>query len=347
MEKRKCGYLNLLSVIAAFSVIILHTNEVFWEYNPEQRYWHTSLIIESFFYFAVPVFFLISGATLLNFYDRYNIRTYFKKRIIKTVIPFLFWSITGLMVHIFILKDMSFEGITVLGFINDIMSCGKYVNIFWFFRPLFILYIVIPLFAGIDKSKKITIYTYITISALVIDFLIPFLNSVFKINLNLNLTTIVGTYYIIFLLLGYLIHHVEFKPIYRIIIYIGGLIGFLFQYLGTYIYSERAGSIDKTFKGYTNIPAILQGVAVFVLVKYGYRFIDKNKKLIKVIDFIKDYTFAFYLLHWYIIIGIKKVFAINKYSIYWRLFGFIPIIMIIIVITWILRKIKIGKYILP
>ena len=68
-EKR---YLDLLSIIAAFSVIILHVNGVFWEFSSTQSYWKSALIIESVFYFAVPVFFMISGATLMNFYERYG-----------------------------------------------------------------------------------------------------------------------------------------------------------------------------------------------------------------------------------------------------------------------------------
>ena len=100
-------------------------------------------------------------------------------------------------------------------------------------------------------------------------------------------------------------------------------------------------------KDYYNIPAILQGVAIFVLIKYSYRFIEKNEKLVKVIGFLKDYTFAFYLLHWFIIRLITEVTGLDIYSIYWRLFGFIPVALISILVTWILRKIKIGKYILP
>ena len=347
MEKRKYGYLNLLSVIAAFSVITLHTNEVFWEYNNGEGYWVSALIIESALYFAVPVFFMISGATLLDFYDRYSTGQYFKKRFTKTVIPFLFWSVIGLLVHVFLMKDMTFEGMTVRTFINELMSCGKFVSVFWFFRPLFILYIGIPLFAGVEKSKKIKIFTYLAVTALFLDFLMPFLDKAFETKLYLNLTTLVATYYFIFLLLGYILHHVELPKIARFFIYIGGIVGFLFQSLGTYIYSERAGAIDKTFKEYTNIPAILQGVAVFVLIKYSYRFVEKMPKLVKVIDFLKDYTFAFYLLHWFIIGLITGLTGLDRYSIAWRLFGFIPVALISIAVTWLLRRIKIGKFILP
>lgn len=93
---KKKDYLTLLSVISAISVVILHTNGCFWIFNKE-RYWTTANIIECIFYFAVPVFFMISGATLLEYNEKYSTKTYIKKRIRKTVIPFLIWSIFGLL----------------------------------------------------------------------------------------------------------------------------------------------------------------------------------------------------------------------------------------------------------
>ena len=58
---------------------MLHTNECFWTFSAEERYWRTANIIECIFYFAVPVFFMISGITLMDFYDRNSLKEYFLK----------------------------------------------------------------------------------------------------------------------------------------------------------------------------------------------------------------------------------------------------------------------------
>lgn len=63
---KKKEYLTILSVISAIAVVMLHTNGCFWRFSYE-RYWFTANIIESVMYFAVPVFFMISGATLLDY----------------------------------------------------------------------------------------------------------------------------------------------------------------------------------------------------------------------------------------------------------------------------------------
>jgi Uncharacterized protein conserved in bacteria len=347
MKEKRFGYLNLLSIISAFSVITLHVNSVFWEYSSEGGYWISALIIESALYFAVPVFFMISGATLLDFYERYSTGIYFKKRLMKTVVPFLFWSIVGLLVHIFAMKDISAGDLTVRSVFNGLMSFNSYVSVFWFFRPLFIAYLAIPLFAGVEKSRKLHIFKYLAVAALLLDFLMPFLNRSFKLNIYPNLTTLVGSYYLIFILLGYIFHNVELSKAARAIIYLGGLIGFGFQCIGTYVLSEKAGAVDATFKEYTNIPAILQGAAVFVFFKYAYRFIENRDKTVKVIGILKEYTFSFFLLHWFVIEAIVRFTGVDKYSLVWRLMGFIPVALICVAVTWILRKLKIGRLILP
>ena len=88
-HKKDTRYLSFLSVVACLAVVFLHTNGCFWNFSATGRYWLTANIIESVFYFAVPVFFMISGATLIDYSERYSTTVFFKKRILKTVIPFV------------------------------------------------------------------------------------------------------------------------------------------------------------------------------------------------------------------------------------------------------------------
>ena len=61
----KCRqYITVLSVLSALAVVFLHANGCFWGFSYEP-YWLTANVIESVFYFAVPVFFMDSGANLL------------------------------------------------------------------------------------------------------------------------------------------------------------------------------------------------------------------------------------------------------------------------------------------
>ena len=58
-ERQRIEYLPFVSVIAAFSVLILHSNGVFWVFSTDS-YWKSANVIESVFYFAVPLFCMLS-----------------------------------------------------------------------------------------------------------------------------------------------------------------------------------------------------------------------------------------------------------------------------------------------
>ncbi len=60
------SFISFASFISAMSVVFIHSNKCFWDFSSTARYWKTANIIECFFYFAVPVFFMITGATLID-----------------------------------------------------------------------------------------------------------------------------------------------------------------------------------------------------------------------------------------------------------------------------------------
>lgn len=55
MNINKEYYIDTLTILSCIAVVYLHANGIFWT-HPSGRLWLTSNVIESFFYFAVPVF---------------------------------------------------------------------------------------------------------------------------------------------------------------------------------------------------------------------------------------------------------------------------------------------------
>ena len=83
-------YISLVKLVSSCLVILKHTNRNYLVYN---EYWVSTNIICSFCMCAVPLFALCIGATLLNFNERYGIIEYWKRRIIKIIIPIIGWNI--------------------------------------------------------------------------------------------------------------------------------------------------------------------------------------------------------------------------------------------------------------
>ena len=90
----KSEYIMLVNVLSMLAVVYMHVNNCFWTFSTE-RYWKSADVIESVMYFAVPCFFMISGANLMDYRKRYDTKTFLIKRTKKTIIPYIFWSLFG------------------------------------------------------------------------------------------------------------------------------------------------------------------------------------------------------------------------------------------------------------
>lgn len=246
MKMKKIEYIDLANVIAAIAVVFLHTNGCFWEFN-KSRYWITANLIESVFIFAVPVFFMISSVTLMDYQKRYNTKTFLKKRFSKTVIPFLFWTFVGLVFDIVFLHTLKPSDLTLRVLVDGIIN-NQFVSIYWFFMPLFGIYLSIPLFASIEQEKRVKLFKYLFLIGFIFNGTIPFLLSAFHIDMAWPLGINVVSGYAIFVVMGYLIHKIDFTPNQRCIIYFLGLAGLLMHFGGTYYESYALGDVSQIYK---------------------------------------------------------------------------------------------------
>ena len=346
MKIKRIEYIDLANVISTFAVVILHTNGCFWDFSRE-RYWLTANVIESLFIFAVPVFFMISSISLMDYQKKYDTKIYLKKRFSKTVIPFLFWTFIGLLFDMFFLhtvkvSDLSLK-VLVDGFINN-----RFVQIYWFFMPLFGIYLSIPLFASIEEEKRVELFKYLFLIGFIFNGTIPFLLSAFHIDMAWPLGINVVSGYAIFVVMGYLIHKIDFTLNQRCIIYILGLAGFLMHFGGTYFESYALGGVSQIYKNLMQTPILMYSGAVFLFIRQISSKVMQTK-ISKSVQFIKKYTFPIYLMHYYIIEILNRYLHLTNYtkSIFYRLGMPFIVIPITIIIAALIRKLRLGKKVLP
>ena len=139
-------YISIAKILSAFSVVILHTNGIFWHFNYKNysKYWISSNAIESIFYFAVPVFVLCIGATLLDFNEKYGLKDYYYRRFLKVILPLFLWSIILYYYRVYFLKNLQKEK---LNFVNiwNLFYSSRINSIFSSFHHFIITYMIIPL----------------------------------------------------------------------------------------------------------------------------------------------------------------------------------------------------------
>lgn len=287
---------------------------------------------------------MITGATLIDYREKYDTKTFFKKRISKTLIPFITWSIIGILYNL-IKNPLYLNGKSIAMIISDIINCNI-ISIYWFFIPLFSIYLSIPLLSLIPKDKRKTIFNYAIIISFFTISLLPTLFKLFGIQYNYEFTISVTSGYLIYILLGYNLSHYDLMVNTRRVIYGLSLAGLIIHIYGTYYLSFVYGQIIDIFKGYTNFPCVLYSIGIFVLFRY-MEIPEKISHFIKKILFMERYTFSIYLAHYFIIDIIVSLFNINVLSIVYRLISPLVIIAISIGVVKIIRKIPFAEKIVP
>ncbi len=356
-------FITLASVIAALSVMMLHTNNCFWWMNVNDSKWFGANIIETLFYFAAPLYFMISGATLMNYRDRCSTGRYFARRAVKILPAFFAWNFIALLYQSFYKKTIVFSDVTFVDFIKGALS-SKYIGIYWFLPAIITVYLVLPLFAAVDKDKRRKIFTYFVLVCFVCNKLVPLLLSVFGQDFPWPFAD-QGSWlnYMLYAVLGYLISEYEAPKWMRFTVYGLALTALLAHGIGTYIDSHATGSVSYLYKGYEKLPSYVYAAGVFLFIKQVSVYVMKYKPVRFVIEKMAKYTFVTYLMHWYLMEMFLDMFHATWFT---TLFGCDPIDVLVVGanlwyrlltpfllyavcmgLVWVLRKLPLVKYIVP
>ena len=142
MEKpKRILYYDLLNIAACMAVIALHHNGLVHNFTGDSL-WKQCLFAEVAFYWAVPVFLMLSGATLMNYRKKYSTAVFFRKRLTRVVFPWLFWTL-----FLLAWKTHSggyvWESYTVKELINIVLN-SKVEGLYWFFPVIIGIYLFMP-----------------------------------------------------------------------------------------------------------------------------------------------------------------------------------------------------------
>ncbi len=81
-------YLDLINVLAIIFMVALHVR-FNYRVDYDSPGWVLENILSGIAVAAVPLFFMASGITLLNFINRESVGTFYKKRFTKILVPLL------------------------------------------------------------------------------------------------------------------------------------------------------------------------------------------------------------------------------------------------------------------
>lgn len=338
-QKNPIFYLSVLTVISSLAVVILHCNGVFW-HKPTGDVWTTACLIEAIFYFAVPVFFMISGCTLIDYGKRYSTAQFFRKRAKRTLLPFLVWSgIAAVFMWTQAPQENWSVGYVVAGILNH-----RFMDIYWFFLPLFAIYLSMPVLT--DIQHKVRTFTYMAGFGLVTICTFGFLRACGVPDIPYSLAAPVCGGFLVYPLLGYVLHHHELTRTVRWLLYAAGIGATAAHFGVTYTYTPEGGDIFGLFSDYLHISTVMQACAVFVFVKYNAHFLNRQEKIRQAILYIQPAALGIYLSHQYIIYLMNEI-GVNEGSLLYRTVGAVGIYMILAVVIRQLQRMHWLRILFP
>jgi surface polysaccharide O-acyltransferase-like enzyme len=341
-------WLDTLRALAMLGVIIIHVSSplVNMTYGKNMPYWWIGNIADSAVRFAVPLFLMLSGATLLG--KKYNLSNYYKRRFSRVLIPFLFWLVIYWVYRWAMLspKLQPHDIVSIQKWAVQIFLKEGVSKHFWYIYMILSLYIFVPFIGNGLQKLNLSVVSNLLLFWVLLTFACK--------SIPLNMYSWSGDYGT--KLLGYLLHsgylllgyYLIKLPVYEgkirllaaVIFFITVAISATF----TYIFSQKNQQLDLSIYSYLSINTIIQSIAIFVWIKDTS---VKNKVLASISSTISNYSYGIYLVH-IIVIGI-----LFRNGIYWKfahpLFS-LPVLTLGITfcsfgIIYALRKIPYGKYI--
>ncbi len=287
------NYISILNVLACIGVVILHTFET--GYTSDANFVF-EVLIRAIAYCAVPVFFMITGATLIDYRERYDTKTFFKKRLLKVSIPLIIWSIIYFIINFFkgkfSINDLSFK------FVFEYFFLVKTNPIFCFFVVIIGIYLAIPVISLIPQESRRKAFLYIIIITFVFNQFLPDL--LYHLNLNYNYDLkfpLTYSGWISFIFIGYYIDKYEIVKKHRVIIYVLGIIGFLTMVVPTIFISYHKNESCSWFDEYYDAPCVLYSASVFLFFKSKINNNQIVTKIMPFFNFVAPTTLGIYVLH--------------------------------------------------
>ncbi len=337
--KKRVLYYDVLNIVSAFCVIAMHCNSLVYGYN-DSFAWRQSLFVETFAYWPVPIFLMISGATLVGYRDRYTTSEFFKKRVLKTTIPFVIWSLISAFAN-----KADFSELGIRGVLNGIVTCS-FEEVYWFFPMLFSMYLAMPVISLLKDNRKILWYMVGT--AFILNSVLPIVFRWLGLTWNSSLSAVTVSGFLIFPILGYLLSIEEIKKQKRIVLYAAAFGCAAFRFGMTVVLSRRDGALNTTYFDYLGFYSIILSAGVFVFAKNSrlIEAISKKEKIVNVIKIISGCSFGVYLLHMQLINKLL-VEVFPKDSLEWRIVGPVLVYILAVAIVFVIKKIPLVKKIVP
>lgn len=347
-------FIDVLRVIASFCVVWEHFgNEVHW-YDGSAA-WKMCVPIQSLCFWAVPALFMITGATEMTYRGRRSTTSFFKQRILRVGLPYVFWALVALFVNLSTGKLSLWGGPwgKVYSAAHAVLG-GTTEAIYWLFIPLFAIYLAMPGYSLLARSKNRPVLRYALAAGVATIVALPTLYNLLAIvkgsdlywNGNWALPLTGG--FAIYALTGYWACTHDFTPLQRKLCYAGGILCVGMTMLLYYGLTPRLGHSPSILSDYLNMFAWGAALAAFVACRYiPWESILRGGILYHIVRKLSQCSFGIFLTHIFVLHWMEKQAFFGKYTAGWYFLWPIGCYCFCAIAVYLLKKIPLVRRLLP
>jgi surface polysaccharide O-acyltransferase-like enzyme len=347
-DSKNILWLDSLRALATLGVILIHVSAplVNMAFKKNVDYWWIGNVMDSATRCAVPIFLMLSGATMLG--KKYVLKDFYLRRVSRVLIPFLFWMVAYWIFRWSMLpalhRPLGMNAIIDWG-IKLLLNEGISKH-FWYIYMILFIYLFVPFLAkGIQKLNLHAISNIVFLWAVFTFVLKSVPLNMYSFTSHLGSRLLGNLLYTGYLVLGYYLSvlptnnrkvKISAGLIYCVTVIVASVV--------TYHLSTKAHKLDLSMYSYLSTVIIIQSIALFVWVKDCN---ISNKYILWIQNIMSDYSYGIYLVH-IILLGL-----FYRIGIFWTMAHpaiSVPAVAVITIVSsiaviFILRKIPLGKYV--
>lgn len=310
---KRIFYYDFLRAIAIIMVILVHVDGLIG-YGFDSLKHAIPGLLTATTWPAVPIFLMLSGALLLN--KSYGLSEFFKKRLKRIFLPFIFWASITCLIGFFYF-NWNFD---------QVLKVFFGFSPFWYIWMLLGIYLFIPIINSFLKEYGLRGFEF---------FLIIWAITIFFATIKVSLFDAIYLQYFEgymgFVVLGYYLDNKQFNLSDRKMFYLGVLILVASTVFRMYVFRFEL----ELYSDYNLLfTTVAQSIGLFLTVKYLDKIsVDniysriKTNIIGKIVLSISICSYGMYLLHYIIVeyFGFMKITSLK----------FLPVILIVtVLVTW-------------
>ncbi len=346
--KKRIVHYDLLRIVAAFSVVMLHSAAQFWYTIPvTQTEWKIANCYDALFRFGVPIFVMLSGALFLG--REIEVKRLYKHNILRLLIVYLVWSV---IYGLFDYTKYNLTEINGQALVQEVIG-GRYH--LWFLPMIIGIYMLLPilqLWVCSAKEKDLRYFLLLffvvkilgqTISVLIENEVVHYLLNIFNASELQMVCSYIG-----YFVLGYYLVSVEISKKWQKVIYVAVIPSIILNIVIDNYMSVKANAPSGVIYDSFGLFTFIIVVAIFLFFTQVVGKVHFGSRAERIIQEVSAATFGIYLAHllcmeWLERMGIHSMTFSNIIGIPLLAIG---VFAICFVFAALIRRIPfVGKYI--